>query len=123
MQVRRIMDRVEISFIKHFANSNRKKGLKALKPKTKKQKHGVSASLGTKFSFFLSTVLAMYFFKTFFSLNFFELRFLCWFHGCSHTCADIDYTKPSNYREGGQQAVHGNNVSPLQVGHRCTTNR
>lgn len=42
------MDRVEVSFIKHFANSNRKKGLNALKPKTKKQKHGVSASLGTK---------------------------------------------------------------------------
>ncbi|XP_017216268.1 phosphate transporter PHO1 homolog 3 [Daucus carota subsp. sativus] len=58
-EVRRIMDRVEISFIKHFANSNRKKGLKALKPKTKKQKHGVSASLGFFVGFTAALILAL----------------------------------------------------------------
>ncbi|KAK1390601.1 phosphate transporter PHO1-like [Heracleum sosnowskyi] len=58
-EVRKIMDRVEVTFIKHFANSNRKKGLYALKPKTRKQKHGVSASLGFFVGFTAALVLAL----------------------------------------------------------------
>ncbi|KAL8121811.1 phosphate transporter PHO1 homolog 3-like [Apium graveolens] len=58
-EVRKLMDRVEVTFIKHFANSNRKKGLHALKPKSRKQKHAVSASLGFFVGFTAALVLAL----------------------------------------------------------------
>lgn len=65
------MDRVEVTFIKHFANSNRKKGLYALKPKTRKQKHAVSASLGT-----IAVLIASFFvhFRYFINLYIYSLR-------------------------------------------------
>ncbi|MCL7052117.1 hypothetical protein MKW94_025142 [Papaver nudicaule] len=40
--VTRLMDRVEATFIKHFANSNRSKGIRILRPKAKKEKHAIS---------------------------------------------------------------------------------
>ncbi|WOH12595.1 hypothetical protein DCAR_0832101 [Daucus carota subsp. sativus] len=44
--ISKLLDRVEATFIKHFANANRKKGLDTLRPKAKKEKHRVTASLG-----------------------------------------------------------------------------
>ncbi|KAH7863537.1 hypothetical protein Vadar_018808 [Vaccinium darrowii] len=38
----KLMDRVEATFIKHFANSNRKKGMNILRPKVKIERHMVS---------------------------------------------------------------------------------
>ena len=46
-QVTKVMDRVEATFIKHFSNSNRKKGLSILRPKAKRERHRVTFSLGT----------------------------------------------------------------------------
>lgn len=45
-EVVKVMERVEATFIKHFSNSNRKKGLRILRPKAKKERHGVTFSLG-----------------------------------------------------------------------------
>lgn len=40
------MERVESTFIKHFSNSNRGKGMKILRQKAKKEKHKVTFTLG-----------------------------------------------------------------------------
>ncbi|XP_010258275.1 PREDICTED: phosphate transporter PHO1 homolog 3-like [Nelumbo nucifera] len=44
--VTRLMERVEATFIKHFSNSNRSKGIKTLRPKPKKERHRVTFSMG-----------------------------------------------------------------------------
>ncbi|KAE8657419.1 Phosphate transporter PHO1-like protein 3 [Hibiscus syriacus] len=38
-EVTKLMERVEATFIKHFSNSNRSKGMNILRPKTRKQRH------------------------------------------------------------------------------------
>ncbi|GMJ09542.1 PHO1 homolog 3 [Hibiscus trionum] len=38
-EVTKLMERVETTFIKHFANSNRSKGMNILRPKPRKQRH------------------------------------------------------------------------------------
>ncbi|GMJ09543.1 PHO1 homolog 3 [Hibiscus trionum] len=38
-EVTKLMERVEATFIKHFANSNRRKGMSMLRPKARKQRH------------------------------------------------------------------------------------
>ncbi|KAK3026238.1 hypothetical protein RJ639_040523 [Escallonia herrerae] len=45
-EVARLLERVESTFIKHFANGNHRKGMKTLRPKTKKEKHRISFLLG-----------------------------------------------------------------------------
>ncbi|GFZ21482.1 EXS (ERD1/XPR1/SYG1) family protein [Actinidia rufa] len=44
-EVTKLMDRVEAAFIKHFANSNRRKGMTDLRPKVKIERHRVTFSL------------------------------------------------------------------------------
>ncbi|KAK1379543.1 hypothetical protein POM88_026287 [Heracleum sosnowskyi] len=44
-EVAKLMDRVEVAFVKHFSNSNRKKGLSILRPTSKRQRHGITAFL------------------------------------------------------------------------------
>ncbi|RVW29171.1 Phosphate transporter PHO1-like 7 [Vitis vinifera] len=45
-KVSKLMERVEATFIKHFCNSNRSKGMNILRPKAKKERHRVTFSLG-----------------------------------------------------------------------------
>lgn len=40
------MERVEATFIKHFSNSNRGKGMKILRQKAKRDKHRLTFTLG-----------------------------------------------------------------------------
>lgn len=56
------MERVEDTFIKHFSNSNRRKGMNNLRPKTKKERHRISFSLGEMYfqsSFFLAPIVVL----------------------------------------------------------------
>ncbi|KAI3900717.1 hypothetical protein MKW92_003351 [Papaver armeniacum] len=53
--VRRLMDRVEDSFIKHFSKSNRSKGMNILRSKKKKEKHTTTFSSG----FFLGCTISL----------------------------------------------------------------
>ncbi|KAL8104627.1 hypothetical protein AgCh_028739 [Apium graveolens] len=55
--ISKLLDRVETTFIRHFANANRKKGLNTLRPRVKKEKHKVTASLG----FFAGCTVALIF--------------------------------------------------------------
>lgn len=45
-QVTRLMERVEVTFIKHFANGNRRKGMKILRPTARRERHRITFSLG-----------------------------------------------------------------------------
>ncbi|OVA12215.1 SPX [Macleaya cordata] len=45
-EVTTLLERVEATFIKHFSNSNRRKGMKSLRPKAKKGKHKTTFFLG-----------------------------------------------------------------------------
>ncbi|OMO93277.1 hypothetical protein CCACVL1_06551 [Corchorus capsularis] len=44
--VAKLMERVEATFIKHFANSNRSKGMNVLRPKARKERHRITFSTG-----------------------------------------------------------------------------
>ncbi|XP_065860488.1 phosphate transporter PHO1 homolog 3-like [Euphorbia lathyris] len=45
-EVNKLMERVEVTFIKHFANSNRSKGMNVLRPKAKRERHRTTFSMG-----------------------------------------------------------------------------
>ncbi|XP_059655819.1 phosphate transporter PHO1 homolog 3-like [Cornus florida] len=45
-EVAMLMERAETAFIKHFTNSNRTEGMSILRPRAKKERHGVTFSLG-----------------------------------------------------------------------------
>ncbi|KAF5940500.1 hypothetical protein HYC85_021667 [Camellia sinensis] len=45
-EVTKLMERVETTFIKHFCNSNRRKGLNILRPQAKRERHRVTFTLG-----------------------------------------------------------------------------
>lgn len=40
------MERVEVTFIKHFANGNHRKGMDTLRPKARRERHRITFSLG-----------------------------------------------------------------------------
>ncbi|KAJ8774506.1 hypothetical protein K2173_016952 [Erythroxylum novogranatense] len=45
-EVTHLLDKVEGTFIKHFSNADRRKGMKSLRPKVKKEKHNITFSSG-----------------------------------------------------------------------------
>ncbi|KAF9617284.1 hypothetical protein IFM89_035228 [Coptis chinensis] len=44
-KINKLLERVEATFIKHFANANRSKGINILRPKAKRERHRVTYSL------------------------------------------------------------------------------
>ncbi|KAL8104622.1 phosphate transporter PHO1 homolog 3-like [Apium graveolens] len=58
-EVAKLMDRVEVAFVKHFSNSNRKKGLSILRPTAKRQRHRTTASLGFFAGCTVSLIIAL----------------------------------------------------------------
>ncbi|KAL3723297.1 hypothetical protein ACJRO7_035478 [Eucalyptus globulus] len=54
-EVSRLMGRVEATFIKHFANGNRRKGMRTLRPTAKREKHRITFFSG----FFTGCALAL----------------------------------------------------------------
>ncbi|KAK4481585.1 hypothetical protein RD792_012487 [Penstemon davidsonii] len=58
-EVSRLMERVEATFIKHFSNSNRSKGMNILRPKSKREKHRVTFSMGFVVGCTVSLILAL----------------------------------------------------------------
>ncbi|OMO79339.1 hypothetical protein CCACVL1_13742 [Corchorus capsularis] len=45
-EVSKLMERVEATYVKHFANGNHRKGMKILRPQAKKEKHRISFLYG-----------------------------------------------------------------------------
>lgn len=53
------MERVEVTFIKHFSNSNRSKGMNILRPKKRKERHRVTFSVGFLVGCTFALILAL----------------------------------------------------------------
>ncbi|KAL6567692.1 hypothetical protein OROGR_001360 [Orobanche gracilis] len=58
-EVGKLMERVEVIFIKHFSNSNRSKGMNILKPKKRKERHRVTFSMGFLVGCTISLIMAL----------------------------------------------------------------
>ncbi|KAJ6864250.1 phosphate transporter PHO1 [Populus alba x Populus x berolinensis] len=55
----KLMERVELTFTKHFSNSNRRKAMDTLRPKAKKERHRISFSIGLFVGCTLALILAL----------------------------------------------------------------
>ncbi|KAK3222977.1 hypothetical protein Dsin_010002 [Dipteronia sinensis] len=55
-EVTKLLERVEVTFIKHFSNANRTKGMNVLRPKAKRERHRISFSTG----FFAGCTFALF---------------------------------------------------------------
>ncbi|XP_031254142.1 phosphate transporter PHO1 homolog 9-like [Pistacia vera] len=53
-EVSKLMERVEATFVKHFANGNHRKGMDILRPKFKRERHTITFFLGVFFGFSLA---------------------------------------------------------------------
>ncbi|KAJ8750182.1 hypothetical protein K2173_014097 [Erythroxylum novogranatense] len=58
-EVTKLMERVEATFVKHFANGNRRKGMVTLRPKVKRERHRVTFSLGLLSGFAAALVVTI----------------------------------------------------------------
>ncbi|KAG8366379.1 hypothetical protein BUALT_Bualt17G0073600 [Buddleja alternifolia] len=58
-KVSKLVERVEVTFIKHFSNSNRSKGMNILRPKKKREQHRVTFSTGFLVGCTVSLILAL----------------------------------------------------------------
>ncbi|CAH8387602.1 unnamed protein product [Eruca vesicaria subsp. sativa] len=59
-EVNRLMERVESTFIKHFSNGNRTKGMNILRPKAKRERHRVTFSTGFLAGCVFSLIVALF---------------------------------------------------------------
>ncbi|XP_044505058.1 phosphate transporter PHO1 homolog 9-like isoform X2 [Mangifera indica] len=59
-EVTKLMERVEATFVKHFANGNRRKGMDTLRPKAKKERHTITFFLGTFFGCCIALIVAIF---------------------------------------------------------------
>ncbi|CAH8374521.1 unnamed protein product [Eruca vesicaria subsp. sativa] len=59
-EVNRLIERVEATFIKHFTNANRTKGMNILRPKAKRERHRITFSTGFLGGCVFSLVVALF---------------------------------------------------------------
>ncbi|CAA7037852.1 unnamed protein product [Microthlaspi erraticum] len=59
-EVMRLVERVEATFIKHFANANRSKGMNILRPKAQRERHRITFSTGFMGGCVFSLVVALF---------------------------------------------------------------
>ncbi|KAK2655611.1 hypothetical protein Ddye_008663 [Dipteronia dyeriana] len=58
-EVNKLMERVEATFVKHFANGNHRKGMNTLRPKAKRERHTITFFLGTFFGCSIALLVAV----------------------------------------------------------------
>ncbi|XP_047317806.1 phosphate transporter PHO1 homolog 9-like [Impatiens glandulifera] len=58
-EVSRLIERVEATYIKHFSNGNRRKGMKTLRPQAKREKHRITFFMGLFFGCSIALLLAI----------------------------------------------------------------
>ncbi|CAN4079405.1 unnamed protein product [Withania somnifera] len=58
-EVAKLIERVEATFIKHFVNGNRRKGMKSLRPQAKRETHRVTFFMGLFFGCSIALVAAI----------------------------------------------------------------
>ncbi|KAJ0099417.1 hypothetical protein Patl1_21907 [Pistacia atlantica] len=59
-EVTKLMERVEATFVKHFANGNHSKGMDTLRPKAKRERHTITFFLGTFFGCSIALVVGIF---------------------------------------------------------------
>ena len=64
-EVTKLMERVEVTFIKHFSNANRTKGMNVLRPKAKRERHRITFSTGELLSINFYQVVLNFLFNMF----------------------------------------------------------
>ncbi|KAL3631192.1 hypothetical protein CASFOL_024176 [Castilleja foliolosa] len=58
-EVSKLMERVEVIFIKHFSNSNRSKGMNVLRPQKRKERHRVTFYMGFLVGCTIALIMAL----------------------------------------------------------------
>ncbi|KAK0584116.1 hypothetical protein LWI29_007805 [Acer saccharum] len=58
-EVTKLMERVEATFVKHFANGNHRRGMNTLRPKAKRERHTITFFLGTLFGCSVALLIAV----------------------------------------------------------------
>ncbi|TXG57586.1 hypothetical protein EZV62_015415 [Acer yangbiense] len=58
-EVTKLMERVEATFVKHFANGNHRRGMNTLRPKAKRERHTITFFLGTFFGCSVALLIAV----------------------------------------------------------------
>ncbi|KAI3784855.1 hypothetical protein L1987_43962 [Smallanthus sonchifolius] len=58
-EVAKLIERVELAFVKHFCNGNRHQGMDILRPKAKREKHRITFFVGCFFGFSLALMVAI----------------------------------------------------------------
>ncbi|XP_050227555.1 phosphate transporter PHO1 homolog 9 [Mercurialis annua] len=58
-EVNKLMERTEATFIKHFANGNRRIGMRTLRPTAKRERHRITFSLGFFFGCTIALLIAL----------------------------------------------------------------
>ncbi|KAL1536971.1 phosphate transporter PHO1 3-like [Salvia divinorum] len=58
-EVSKLLERVEVTFIKHFSNSTRSKGMNILRPKRKRETHKITFSMGFLFGCTVALIVAL----------------------------------------------------------------
>ncbi|KAI9154367.1 hypothetical protein LWI28_025180 [Acer negundo] len=58
-EVTKLMERVEATFVKHFANGNHRRGMNTLRPKAKRERHTITFFLGTLFGCSVALLVAV----------------------------------------------------------------
>ncbi|KAI3520858.1 hypothetical protein L1887_10310 [Cichorium endivia] len=59
-EVVKLMERVEAAFIKHFANANRRQGMRDMRPRAKRDKHRITFFIGCFFGCSIALAAAVY---------------------------------------------------------------
>lgn len=94
----KLMERVEATFIKHFANANRTKAMNILRPKAKRERHRITFSTGLYKS--VTCINKVTSFKLCGAYEEIGFRFLGWMRFFSYSGACCDHPHPTSLRKG-----------------------
>ncbi|CAN0896522.1 Phosphate transporter PHO1 homolog 3 [Linum grandiflorum] len=117
-EVTKLMERVEVTFIKHFSNANHRKGMSILRPKAKTERHRTTFTMGEKpflHDMIRNSSISILCCASLTSQLGKICRFVLWLH-CSPYYSHIPDHQSSKYHEYARETpVHGNHVSTLQL--------
>lgn len=109
-QLMKLIQRVEATFIKHFANGNRRKGMNILRPQIKRERHRLTFSTGRNRNIIYTTPCIFSNFDVlecfFLSICSFGFRFLCWMRVFSYSGSFLHHTRQENLSKGRPQRLH-----------------
>lgn len=97
------MERVEATFIKHFANANRTKAMNILRPQAKRERHRTTFSTGKRSVTCINGVVS---FKLCGAYEEIGYRFLGWMRFFSYSGSCCDHPHPKSFGKGRPEGIH-----------------